>query len=299
MAKKIKRPARYFQYIDGEQKGKVVELKDIFEESGEMFYSFDDGESINTAFISPMTTSISSLKNKFLVEIQSPGKDYMWGFYKVKPQVVDLGNQETVTAPPLEDIMRRGTDKDENGQYTINGESMLGKDKLVFPMKNDIDPNNITPLPKLDWFYDPNEVEEAPVPVQQPVIQQTSMTEIFEPEGDLGSSGPMQLASEQDANAFRKELQQEQKVEEAQMSEDEKAVAILIKKTKKHDTQIPVNITMSLPAKALYLIVCDEFENGSDLFVNEVVKSLTDDQIKEAIKAGLKTAYEDKESSED
>ena len=305
MSKKLKRPSRYFQYIDGEEKGKVVELKDIFEESGELFYSFDDGESINSVFISPMTTSISTLKNKFLVEIQSPRSEYMWRFQKVSSHVVDLGNGDSTTAPPLEDLLRRGMYKDENGNYIIEGDSMLGKDKILFPLNNDIKPQEIKPLPELDWFYDPNDIEEEVEVTTPPQTKRDfiPVDTIFEPEGDLGSDGPMELVTGDEAEKYRDELIQctescQQVQIEPETSEDEKAVSILIKKTKKHETEIPITLIMSLPSKSLYSIVCDEFENGSELFVNEVVKSLTDIQIKDAIKSGLKVAYKDAEDEQ-
>ena len=53
-------------------KGEIAILENITEFEGETFYNFDDGESCNLRFISKMTNSKIDLKNKFMVEIESP-----------------------------------------------------------------------------------------------------------------------------------------------------------------------------------------------------------------------------------
>ena len=68
----MKKQRRYFQWIDGEMKGDIVTLESIEEFEGETFYNFDDGESCNLRYISKMTNSHLDLKNKFMVEIESP-----------------------------------------------------------------------------------------------------------------------------------------------------------------------------------------------------------------------------------
>lgn len=54
---KIHREDRFFQWIDGEDAGKVVKLEDIDVIDGQTFYCFDDGEMCNMMLIAQMTSS--------------------------------------------------------------------------------------------------------------------------------------------------------------------------------------------------------------------------------------------------
>lgn len=166
MASKQKK--RYFQYIDGENKGKVVMLTDIFESDGELFYEFDNKDTMNRQFISKMTAKKEQLAKKFMVEVSSPLKPDLWRFEEVKSTVVDMGNQERKTVPPLDDIlaMDEANKNSADGTYAIS--SSLGKKKLRFPINT---PTEFPELPGLDWF------EEEDVPEQKKPQQSIPVNE--------------------------------------------------------------------------------------------------------------------------
>lgn len=56
-----------------------------------------------------------------------------------------------------------------------------------------------------------------------------------------------------------------------------------------------MTITMSLPSKSLYDIAASEYANGEKYFIDEIVNSLTNETIIEAVRNGLKSAYSNKE----
>ena len=102
----MRKQKRYFQWIDGEMKGDIVLLESIEEFEGETFYNFDDGESCNLRFISKMTNSTADLKNKFMVEIESPSNP--WTLEKIQPKkyIDESMKGEDIDIPSLHDILQ-------------------------------------------------------------------------------------------------------------------------------------------------------------------------------------------------
>jgi hypothetical protein len=68
----MRKQRRYFQWIDGENKGEVETLETIEDFEGEIIYNFVGGESCNQRYISKMTESVTDLKGKFMVEVENP-----------------------------------------------------------------------------------------------------------------------------------------------------------------------------------------------------------------------------------
>lgn len=288
----MKKQKRYFEYIDGESKGKVVLLTGVFEEGGELFYEFNDGETVNKQFISPMTSKKSALDKKFMVEVKSNLNEDLWRFDEVKSTVVDMGNMEHQTAPPLDDILAIDTtqEKDENGSYTIK--SSLGKKKLRFPVNL---PTTFQELPGVDWF---DEEEAKSVKKEEPVrvIETDNSTETKQEapqqQGDAYVEEDIIITP---SNPSAPTVSYPPVVEH--VSPEQQAVSILVSSAKKHETEIPIQVTMSLPSKSIYDIVVSEYDNGGDLFLNEIVKSITHDDIVKAIREGLKLAYTNQQES--
>ncbi len=69
-------------------------------------------------------------------------------------------------------------------------------------------------------------------------------------------------------------------------------VYILMQKSKKTDTEISMNITISLPSKSLYNIAKESFDNAQEKFVEYILEDVTVDKIKEALKIAITEMYE-------
>lgn len=70
-------------------------------------------------------------------------------------------------------------------------------------------------------------------------------------------------------------------------------VYILMSKAKKHDIDINMEMTVSLPPRTLYLIAKDSFDEGDDKFIDYIVDEITVNEIKDALKEAIKNMYED------
>jgi hypothetical protein len=80
---------RFFQYIVGDNKGKVVKSTDIIEEDGMRFVCFDDGTRCNVEFIAPINSE--GLVRKLMAEV--PDSSNVWMFREEW-----IGRQEERTA---------------------------------------------------------------------------------------------------------------------------------------------------------------------------------------------------------
>lgn len=69
-------------------------------------------------------------------------------------------------------------------------------------------------------------------------------------------------------------------------------VYILMSKAKKRDTEITMEMTVSLPPKHLYDIAKESFDEGDTKFIDYIVGEITVDDIKEALKSAIKDMYD-------
>ena len=158
----MRKQKRYFQWIDGEMKGDIVLLESIEEFEGETFYNFDDGESCNLRFISKMTNSTSDLKNKFMVEIESPSNPWTLEQIQPKKYIDESMKGEDIDIPSLHDMLQA------HGDTTNIENSDIGKDRLVPPRKE----QRIIDLPSIDEYR--IKTEE---PKKDPVVEQPKQVE--------------------------------------------------------------------------------------------------------------------------
>lgn len=70
-------------------------------------------------------------------------------------------------------------------------------------------------------------------------------------------------------------------------------VYIMMTKAKKFDTEVPVNITISLPTKSLYNVAKESFDNGSKKVIEYIISNMDDKKLKDALKQALYESYED------
>ena len=68
-------------------------------------------------------------------------------------------------------------------------------------------------------------------------------------------------------------------------------VYLMLDKSKKFDTEVTIDLLMSLPKKSLYEVIDDSFEDGGKKMVEFIVKELDVEKIKEAIQVSLEANY--------
>lgn len=266
----MEKEKRYFEWIDGEDKGSVVTLDYIDvdkDDNGNTVetYVFTNGDSCYKDFISPMVHYVGDLHKpnkdgspsipKFMIEVSSPTN--VWTFSDVKGKTVDLGvvngaDSGKRNVPALEDILTF----DKGGKMkTFN---------LVPPLKE----VPIRPLPSLEDY---RKVVAAPVvnvevPKEEPVLEEP----IKQPE-------------------ISEHVCKENVVPSKPEMED--PVSILVSTSKKEEKEIEMRITLSLPSKDLFAIASNNFENGETKFIDNIVKDLDISDIISAIRTTLLESY--------
>ncbi len=263
---------RYFQWITGDDFGKVETLAGIRYEKGEYFLDFDSGDSMNMRFVAAMTNDPNSLHNRFLVEIKDPYD--RWGRDVKKPRVETVGdadgNDITVEIPPIDDIV--GATRNGDGDYTI-GQSSVGKVTLLPPKFR----GPFLPLPDpADYFAEENErkitamrerrrpddtCSAAPEP-EKIVVQKSESAAVIEPPAELktmdGSGKSTVIKAPTDV-----------------ISESD-PVWILVNSSKKTAASMDVTIEIGLPSKDLYKLVSTQFDGGADKFEKIIRKYIVD-----------------------
>ncbi len=257
------RRARYFQWLDGENAGKVETLSDISCVDGEYFYNFVGGESCNERYISPMTRNSVDLKNKFMVEIINPSDT--WGFETIKmgkyTYMDPAAGEQTVDVPPLEDI----TGASGNGNSLNIDKSKIGEKSYTPPRYR----GEMLPLPSYSE-YNGDYVEDVtpmriPASTPEPTYVQPTVVAPTVVNRPVSISG----VAESDP------------------------VKILAKTCKKHPTEVSLSLTINLPSKSIYNIAKAEFENGGEKFVDCLVEQMDVNEIVKSISDALRMSYEE------
>lgn len=252
---------RYFQWLVGDDRGKVVEFIDITQEDGEYFYNFDDGESCNMSYICPATNDKNMLKGKAMVEV--PGPHNAWKFEEIKTGSFTTADDEHIVVPPLEDIIGQSNDG--------NVESAVGTMRLIAPKSN---PIKGMPLPSVREYL-------RQVPAKQAVPQSSGVVSI-------------EVKSEP-AETKVQPVQIPQDIPQAEVKPKHNVsdpVHILVNTCKKHDTEISMTVNVALPSISTYNFAKSEFENGGDKFIDIIAETLDMTEISKSIKSAIREAYE-------
>ena len=252
---------RYFQWLVGDDRGKVVEFIDITQEDGEYFYNFDDGESCNMSYICPATNDKNMLKGKAMVEV--PGPHNAWKFEEIKTGSFTTADDEHIVVPPLEDII--GQSKDGNV------ESAVGTMRLIAPKSN---PIKGMPLPSVQEY-----LRQAPA---KQVASQSSGVVNIEVKSEQVETKVQPVQIPQDIPH----------VEEKPKHNVSDPVHILVNTCKKHDTEISMTVNVALPSISTYNFAKSEFENGGDKFIDIIAETLDMTEISKSIKSAIREAYE-------
>jgi hypothetical protein len=270
---------RYFQWLVGDDRGKVVELVDITQEDGEYFYNFDDGESCNLSYICPGTSDKKMLRGKAMVEV--PGPHNAWTFEEIKMGSFMTAEHEHVDVPPLADILNQS----ENGTLE---QSAVGTLNMIPPKNNHV--KNM-PLPDIREYLRENRNPKpapAPVPTQKPV--------------ELGGPNTPKVnpVPEQHVRSSNVSVTVHDNTEESVAKPVKKDVSdpvhILVNTCKKHPTEINLTVTLNLPGRGTYNFAKDEFENGDEKFISCLVDMISTEEIENALKKALEDAYKGNEN---
>lgn len=265
----MKRP-RYFEWIAGDDIGEIVTLESIEDVDGEIIYNFDNDDSCNQRFISKVTGSEFDLKGKFMVEINSPSNP--WTVEEEKPRIYsDRSMSENVEIPSLKDIV-------------TNGQGGSGSDIILVPPKMR---QKLIDLPTIEEYG----IESESSPVNEPAKDETP---VASPVPDVPENTSLIEENDSESKPSEPELKSNSKREE---SSDETSkggfdpISILVSGCKKHPTDVSMTLTVNLPSRTIYAIADSEFENGSDKFIECVVKGIEIDAIIDAFKVALKSSY--------
>jgi len=68
----------------------------------------------------------------------------------------------------------------------------------------------------------------------------------------------------------------------------------LLEKAKKVDTEVDMNLTISLPTVNLYNVAKENFENGDEKVIEYIVENIDIEHLKQCIRAAIKAMYENK-----
>lgn len=260
---------RYYQGLPNSgYDGVIVKLVKIFEDNGIIFYEFDNEEICNEEFIAPFTLNIEDVKGKFFVELASE-KD-IWEIMPIKNKknidkdtTRENGSMD-IEIPPYEDI---STMSNSNIIITNNG-----RVKIVPPTPNC---KYIPPVNYSDYMESAKKNEEVIAP--EKVIEKESHIEVEK----------IEEVKEEPVSIIKKEVE----IEKENVLLDNDPVTILVNTSKKNDTIIPMQMTISLPTKELFNIVSNNFDNGDEKFVDVILSQINYDMFKVCLRDALLQAY--------
>lgn len=72
-------------------------------------------------------------------------------------------------------------------------------------------------------------------------------------------------------------------------------VWLMMDKAKKFDTEVEMNVTISLPTKSLYDVAKESFEEGGEKVIEYIISNLDNQKLKDSLKLALKEAYGEQE----
>ena len=264
----MRKANRYFQWLDGEDAGKVEVLSDITCVDGEYFFNFTSGEACNQRFISQMTRNAADLKGKVMVEVANPSDT--WGFETIKmgkyKYMDPAAGEQIVDVPPLEDI----TGATGNGNNLNVEKSKIGEKRFTPPRYK----GEMLPLPS---YTDYNGDEEY-IPLQSHVQP-----------ARVAPAQPIPTFVEQEV--VKPTAVVNKKISISGVSETD-PVRILANTCKKHPTEVSLTLTINLPSRAIYNIAKSEFEDGGAKFVDCLVEQMNINDIVKSVSDALKTSYE-------
>lgn len=210
---------RFFQYLDGEKTGMVVESTEVIAEDEDVYIEFSDGGRCNQRMIAPI--GANSIQEMYMAEVSSPTN--LW---KMTERWV--GRQEE--------------------KYELNEAQVRVCVQPLVEGRKVID--YIPPRPP-STFGRITKTVNTP----KPVIEPTKPEDKYK----------------------------------------EDPVWVMLNKSKKFDTEVSLDLIISLPKKALFNIIDESFDDGGKNMIKYIIETMNIESIRESLKNALLEAYDAKE----
>lgn len=299
--------AKYYQYILGENRGKVVSLKEIDDTMMDMIlYVFDDGFRCNEDLIAPLNEW--NIQGKIMAEVDSPSN--IWKF-----------KEKNITAQKMEAFAKDGTNYEIPDPYFTgkNGEN-LAKEKHEIIMEHPRKTNLKAITETLDNYYisnrykkeDPivihNPIEtgdpkkqisanpvEAVLPQQMPVKEtHINFNDDIYLNLDLDNCINIIGKSESYSFTIRDIINALQPKSEARQitSSFENEATVLYNKCSKEAADVTLKIELDLPSFSLFKSIKENYPEGWDrMFIENVVNNIQIDDLKNKLIDSLIEQY--------
>jgi hypothetical protein len=125
----------------------------------------------------------------------------------------------------------------------------------------------------------------------QPFIEGKKITELIPPRPSHSKFGELKRQEQPVIQNDISIIQNETIKPVTSNSDKNDPVTIMLDKSKKIDTEISMNLTISLPSKELYNIIKSNFEDGDKKTLEYIICNMNTEAIKTSIKDALQTMY--------
>lgn len=285
----------YYQWLPGtENEGTISILNNIFIDEGEVYYEFTDGNLCWEGLISDITNDPKKLKGMAIVRISDINNT--WSFETIKNKSMNQfagvshdSGQTNFEIPSLSDYNKTGDFKSDEGKITF------------IPPKNQ--PKMIKKIDYKDWMSD-NDLKLLGI------IEDNCVSDIIHEYHDncqIDLSGQINLSDNNSVSVINIETDKSCITEvkypnttllindinnqSDKLFDDNDPVAILVNKAAKFESIISMDLKLELPAKSLFNIASDNFENGEETFINVILSHIDYETIKNTLKTALLDAY--------
>ena len=292
----------YYQWLPGtNDAGIVVTLNKIYIDEGDVYYVFTDGSECFEGLIADYTNDPKNLKGKAMVRISNPNNK--WSFETEKTK--SLTQYEGVS----HDSGQKNFEIPTLGDYNKNGEfeSNAGKINLI-PPKNQV--KFVSKIDYKDWMdkidlikFGLDDVDSCVVNISPLVEAVEYKPDIAKDEGehislDNGNNSCV-ITNDKDNGTLVKIIECPEEIYKNstninisnKLFDDNDPVAILVNKSAKFESTISMDLKIDMPSKSLYKIASENFENGSETFINVILSQIDMETILKSLKDALEIAY--------
>lgn len=279
----------YYQWLPGtNDAGIVVILDKIYIDEGDVYYVFTDGSECFEGLIADYTNDPKNLKGKAMVRISNPNNKWSFETEKTKALTQYEGvshdsGQKNFEIPTLGDYNKNGEFESNAGKINLippkNQVKFVSKidykdwmdkiDRIKFGL-DDVDSCDAVALPIVKVAeYKPNTTKDEGEDI---TLDNGTLVRIIEcPEEIYKDSTNINISNK--------------------LFDDNDPVAILVNKSAKFESIISMDLKIDMPSKSLYKIASENFENGSETFINVILSQIDMETILKSLKDALKIAY--------
>lgn len=296
----------YYQWLPGtENEGTISILNNIFIDEGELYYEFTDGNLCWEGLISDITDDPKKIKGKAVVRVSNPNN--IWSFETIKNksmgQFVGVSHdsgQTNFEIPSISDYSKTGDFKSDEGKI-----------KFIPPKSQ---PKLVKKIDYKDWMDINDQIryglisedEHEAIAVTLPVIKAApapsnitkSDNEISISLNDPSNNKELIVVQPLDDTIIKLNVPEKNdknidniNISNDKLFDDNDPVAILVNKSAKFESIISMDLKLELPAKSLFTIASENFENGEETFINVILSHINYETIKDTLKGALLDAY--------